>query len=208
MFAYCNNNPVNLGDLNGNFPFVVNQFRTNVLCFDGGGLPSSIEYIKNQSANGIGNRKLGISTVSHGGCGPVATYNALITLEDAISFSSVLEYYNGANSRTTAGGLLGTLPHQVADYFESKGYRVIMSNNPDGIDLFSKTADACILWYAYPASYGGIDLFGAHFVHYRKCEDGYIAYNVGYYGTETFQYPSDYGDRSGRYCPIGIFIYS
>ena len=207
MYIYCNNNPVNLVDPNGNIPYATNQFRSNAL-YDGGNPFGNFEYIKDQKANGVGDRKFGVTTVSHGGCGSVATYNALITLGEPTSFNSVLKYYNGSYDRTIAGGLLGMLPHQVADYFESKGYRVIMSSNPDGIDVFSKTADACILWYAYPASYGGIDMFGAHFVHYRKYGNGYIAYNTGYYGSETFQYPSDFGDRGNRYGAIGIFIYN
>ena len=203
MITYCGNNPVAFFDPAGTYyASILDRITT-----DGyGGRGAMPKMITNQSDDGVGNRPLGITTVSHGGCGPVATYNALITLGDAKTFDEVLSYYNESPDRTVAGGLLGTLPHQVAGFFESEGYRVIMSNNPDGIELFSQTADACILWYAYPQKHLGIDLFNAHFVHYHKYGKRYKAYNTDHI-TDTFRHPYDFGDEGNRYCPIGIFIY-
>ncbi len=199
MFAYCNNNPIIYMDSTGNRPI------SRDMCaymFDGGGHVPKM--ITSQYDEDVGNKRLGIATVSHGGCGAVATYNALITLGTAKSFDEVLSYYNGSYDRTVAGGLLGILPHQVANYFRDNGYRVIMTNNADGIEIFSRTADACILWYAYPKE----PLFNAHFVHYHKYGKQYKAYNTNRKGgISIFEHPYDYGDDGNRYCPIGIFIY-
>ena len=203
MFAYCGNNPEAFLDVTGTYyASILDRITT-----DGFTRRAVIpKMILNQHDEGIGNKRLGITTVSHGGCGPVATYNALLTLGDEATFDEVLSYYNKSPNRTVALGLLGTLPHQVTGFFESRGYRVIMSNTHDGIEIFSQTADACILWYAYPQKHFGIDLFNAHFVHYHKYESEYKAYNTQR-GISTFNHPYDEGNYGDRYSAIGIFIY-
>ena len=214
MFTYCLNNPVAYSDRQGTIAKIC-------LTADGriedspwreigrGGASSRAvsdpkDYIKDQNAQGIGDLRLGLATVSHGGCGAVATYNALITLGDAEDFSNVLSYFHG---KTCAFGYLGILPHKVANYFKSEGYTVVVADNCDAIDVYSQTADACILWYTWPDVYAGLDLFSAHFVHYRKAHDGYIAYNVGPSGTQSFSRPSSYAYQNDRNYAIGIFIY-
>lgn len=164
------------------------------------------KYINSQYEDGVGDRRLGITTVSHGGCGVVATNNALMTLCAGKPFGEVLDYFNESPNRTVAGGLLGILPYQIKEYFVNEGYRVIVANGRDAIDIHSQTADACILLYAFPVSYLGVDLFGAHFVHYRKTGKEYIVYNDGY-RTGRITDPYEYGTSNGNYCPIGIFIY-
>lgn len=203
MFAYCGNNPVTFLDVTGTYYASIEDRITTDGCTRRAVIP---KMITNQNAEGIGNKRLGITTVSHGGCGPIATYNALLTLGDEETFYEVLSYYNESSKRTVAGGLLGTLPHQVAGFFRSRGYRVVMSITYNGIGKSSQTADACILWYAYPQKHLGIDLFNAHFVHYHKYGSRYKAYNTSE-ETAIFSHPYDYGTAGDRYCAIGIFIY-
>ena len=45
-------------------------------------------------AASIANKKFGLATVKHSGCGVVATYNAMITLGDPKPFDDILNYYN------------------------------------------------------------------------------------------------------------------
>lgn len=100
-------------------------------------------------------------------------------------------------------GLAGILPETVKEYFENHGYTVIMSNNRDGIDIYAKTADACILWYTFPSN----TIFGAHFVEFHKTSSGYVEYNTSSSGISYFHRPSDYGYDGNRNYAIGIFIY-
>ena len=177
----------------------------------GGGRPTAgcgerWDYIIDQDAPGVGDLTLGLASVSHGGCGVVAAYNALITLGAGESFESVLGYFNRYPGMYVAYGFLGTLPDHVARFFESKGYRVIMTHDRGKIDAYSQTADACIMWYVWPKSYGPFHAFGAHFVHYRKTANDYIAYNTGS-GIRHFVYPSVFGYEYTRCYALGIFIY-
>ena len=89
MFVYCGNNPVCRIDSSG-CAWVRLAFLSWFV-----GLIKELEasrvyeYIIDQDANGVGDLTLGVTTVSHGGCGVIASYNALITLGDAKSFKSV-----------------------------------------------------------------------------------------------------------------------
>ena len=212
MFAYCLNNPVNMSDPAGNWSnwiakavSMVVKVIKQTISGDYAGSNVVYPYIHSQSDEDIATKKLGVSTVAFSGCGVVAVYNALITLGAGKPFDEVLGYFNQSASRVVFSGLLGILPHQVEAYFVNEGYRVITTNDPDGINIYSRTADASILWYLYPQSYGGINLFGAHFVHYAKSGQAYVAYNDSY--SQTFYFPSDLGMMDGRYGAIGIFIY-
>jgi len=104
-----------------------------------------------------------LSCISHGGCGVVASYNALHTLGNPKSFDDVLAYYNNRMAFTLGWGFTGLSPSAVAGYFSDLGYSVMLTDDPDSIDLLSKTADACIMYYMLPRSYLGLDAYGAHF---------------------------------------------
>ena len=209
MFAYCNNNSVNYSDSTGQLPV-----RNTVYINDG--VPSGAKellYIRDQTDSAVSTKNIGVATVSHGGCGAVATYNALVTLEDYTSFDSVLDSYNSDPLSLSLLGLAGMSPNTVANYFKDAGYTVHMSKDIDEIDVYSATADACIMYYMYPRTYNVSSLlsviaFGAHFVAYNRYTDGYLGYNTGgRYGVHKFAYASEYAYENGNFCAIGIFIY-
>ena len=196
MFLYCQNSPVLFSDYSG-YRMVLRS--TEML----GGIP----YIVDQYADHIGDKDLGITRVKHGGCGVVATYNALIDLGVPQSFDDVLDYYNNPQeSRLTLSGLLGILPCYISEYFENQGYCVIITDNWDAIDLYSRTADACIMYYGY---YGGSLLkSGAHYVSYRRSREGYVGLNTSENkGIYHFDTPSSFGHAKDRVYSAGIFVY-
>lgn len=170
---------------------------------------SGKDYIDNQDALGVGNLPLGGTTISHGGCGVIASYNALVALGDLKPLISVLEYYNENPFRTVLYGLGGISPTTVASYFRDNNYRVYMTDDLDGINIGSASADACILWYCWPND--SISLlnpapFYAHYVAYNRLGPReYVAYNEG--GNSRFSWPSDFAYKDDRYYAIGIFIY-
>ena len=201
MFAYCQNNSVNFYDPAGYFP----HSQCTYAYIDGN---YTLPYITDQDDDLIKSKRFGITTVSHGGCGPIATYNALISLGKYVSFDEVLAYYNSNIFALNLGGLTGTPVDLVAQYFRDNGYSVIVSDDPDEIDVLSMSADASILWYMFPAKYFGVEAYGAHFVSYKKTDAGYVGYNTAEgNGTYMFRYASDYGYDHDRYYAIGIFIF-
>lgn len=201
MFAYCLNNPMNCVDSTGNRAH--NHFAYTYSQGDGGSY-----YITDQYDSAIADMSFGLATVSHGGCGPIATYNALITLGEHKRFRDVLSYYNQNVTKLNVFGLAGTPTNLVAQYFRDNGYSVYITDDMDAIDVLSKSADASILWYMFPATYGGVDLYGAHFVAYEREGSGYRGYNTAEEnGSRFFSYASDYGYSRSRYYSIGLFIF-
>ena len=212
MFAYCGNGPVNYSDPSGYIMVRTTdrfKFHPNGCGGYSGGVSHSrlynntYDYITDQSAEGIGEKQLGDSTVSHGGCGAVATYNALITLGDAKSLDEVLAYYNNG-AELFFDGHAGMLPDTVAKYFRDQGYTVVIAEGDDAIDLYSTSADASILWYCYSSS--SFPFIGGHFVAYERHANGYVGYNTAQ-GVSDFLFPSDYGYQGNRFYAVGIFIY-
>ena len=197
MFAYCQNSPVVFSDNTG-YRMVYTPIERM------GGKP----YITDQAAEDVGEKTLGSTTVEHGGCGVVATYNALVDLGASQSFDEVLAYYNENRiSRLTADGWLGILPFDVAEYFTDNGYDVVITDSWDAIDIHSQTADANILFYMYTTE-SSVLPFGAHFISYRQSGNEYVGMNTSdRNGIGHFAIPSSYGYRGSRFYSIGIFIY-
>ena len=199
MLAYCCNNPVAYSDGTG--------LRMECVSAEmaGGGLP----YITDQEEDNVGYKQFGLTSVSHGGCGIVASYNARISLGDYTAFDNVLAYYNNHIAITPGYGFTGLSPRAIANYFKDLGYSVRMTDAPDLIDLLSETADASILYYMFPKTYPIIgDAYGAHFVEYHKFGDEYVGVNTSdITGISKFTIPSDYSSQNQRYYAIGIFIY-
>lgn len=125
----------------------------------------------------------------------------------------MLTYYNSRMLVTPGKGLTGLSPSAVSGYFRNLGYSVTMTDAPDLIDIFSKTADASIMYYMYPTTYNilgfaEVNAYGAHFVEYHKAGSGYIGVNTSAAnGISRFQTPSDYMSQNKRFYAVGIFIY-
>ena len=198
MFAYCKDNPINLSDPTGNvpiFPVCIGEDRYS--------------YITDQEKEPVGSKEFGVATVSHGGCGVVASYNAMVSLGNPMSFDSVLDYYNRKMIFTLGWGLTGLHPFDIVNFFIEQGYSVSIAMDSTTINARSQTADACIMYYEFPATYlGFIPAYGAHFVEYHKTGNGYQATNTSEFGgIFVFESPTDYGSKGSRYNAMGIFIY-
>jgi len=110
-------------------------------------------------------------------------------------------------------GNLGILPGQVATYFESLGYSTITTNSFDGIDVLSKKADACIMFYLYDTQ---VEVLGTnhtlpkgHFVEYEYIEDYYIGRNTASYdGVDWFKDPlAFFGQQEKSVYTEVVFIF-
>ena len=206
MFAYCNNCPTIYEDPSGH------ALRSNLaLICDGGSGKTEPRYISDQDLPGIAPTLFGLSNVGRSGCGAVATYNALQTLNSGTSLNDIISYYHD-NKDMNVFGYLGLGPNSVADYFRVQGYTVIMARytakysaeTAAVVNSLAQTADASILWYVY-ASDSGV---GAHFFEYHRDGDGYVGYNV-FSNKSVFEIENPYQflrDNNGVIA-INIFIY-
>jgi len=195
MFAYCLNNPANGVDPTGCRP------ENGLILFE----QVENRYITDQRDPSVGYMRFGLANVSHSGCGIVATYNALISMGDYVPFEEVLEYYNQNIDQALIYGLAGLPPKAVVQYFRSKGYIVINTDNPMLMDFYSQYADACILWYAYTTDQNPLG-YGAHYVEYICAPGGCVGRNTNQRIT-IFEEPSTYGYSENRFYARGIFIF-
>ena len=172
MYVYCLNSPCGFVDATGSTCVMIN------LSF------GSSAFIYDQQADGIGDKKLGVSSVSHGGCGPIATYNALKIMGKAnVTFDDVLDYYHN-NDLLLLGGLLGSSPYACIDYFQNNGYRVFATKDMGLYEELAVSADACILWCCFDTR----DFFGigAHCVAFKQYTDYAVYYNAYSNMTEAY----------------------
>ena len=203
MFAYCLNNPIAFVDL---FGYHASYCFVHCDSEGGGG------YITDQNDPAVAYKRFGLATISHSGCGIIASYNALISMGNRKEFDEVLAYYNSEISNILGYGLTGLLPSDVGSFFNYLGYTTVITMSPTAIKYLSKKADACIMYYMFPRTYSlgalSIDAFGAHFVEYSRLGNQYIARNTGgRNGTSSFSDPFAYGEQGSRYCVVGIFIF-
>ena len=206
MFAYCNNSPVFFTDSSGQ-ALVPHTYATSD-CRMGLELP----YITDQDDPEVADKQFGLANVSHGGCGAVASYNALITMGHTTPFDEVLAYYNSRMPITLGFGLSGLLPYNVKQYFTSLGFTVVTTNQKEQIDLLSQTADGCIMYYKFPYTYRPLNIpinaYGAHFVEYHREDSNYVAVNTnGQGGMTDFSVPSQFGYSGDQYGVVCIFIF-
>lgn len=204
MFVYCGNNPANGFDPSG-CRFVYSDERrygngSTEYTDTGTGTP----YIYSQNSENVANKSVGISTVKHSECGPVATYNASVSLGASPNIDNILSYYNVFH--TLLGGLAGIFPSEVISYFENQGYTVCVSDTPDGIAIISAAADTCILWYLYTTEeFPG---FGGHYIQYDRLGNEYIARNV--YTNDScilLSHPEDFVTIGNHFYGLCIGIY-
>ena len=206
MFAYCNNSPVDLYDQSGH------ALRSNLaLICDGGSGKTEPRYISDQDLPGIAPTPFCHSNVGNAGCGAVATYNALQTLNSGTSLNSIISYYQ-SNNKMNLNGHLGLMPSSVIDYFLSEGYSVLSCEytmeysvkTAETVNSLSQSADASILWYVYVSDSG----VGAHFFEYHRDGDGYVGYNV-FNNHPVYRFSDPYKFLRNNYgvVAVSIFIY-
>ena len=206
MYAYCGNNPVNHYDPAGNY-YVHTEDRITTGDNGRGGVPvPKPTYIKNQYMEGIGNLRLGVTTVAHGGCGVIASYNTLLDLGVNREFECVLRDYNSAlGSKLFIGALLGITTNSVARYFRNFGFTVKVTDDLQEIDNLSGIADGCILYYRWDSDVWCLPYY-AHFVSYHPEGDGYLGYNING-GAWRFTSPSSFVNEQNGIYAKGIFIF-
>ena len=145
--------------------------------------------------------------------GAIASYNALITLGASRSFDDVLAFYNRRMPATLGWGFTGLMPRDIANYFTSLGYTVLITDQTSQIDTYSQSASACIMYYKFPRTYQvfnslSINAYGAHFIEYSRLSNGYVGRNTSEgSGTYAFSSPYGYGTKGPRYYVVGVFIY-
>ena len=196
MFAYCLNNPVIFSDSSGQRSlFSMSEYDKPLGT-----------YIIDQTEDPWGKMPLGSSTVGKMGCGLVAIYNAMISLDDFRSFSQIYDFFDGYPSGLTDHGKNGLFIGYVAAFFLSEGYHVVIltSFEADLFTRYSQNADAWIMLYQFGAHPNS----GGHYIEYEKCELGYLGRNTNEgNGTYTFQSPAEYSSRGNRSFAWGIFVF-
>ena len=193
MFAYCGNNPVMYSDPTG-------CYHKNIfpIYADNG-----FHYILNQHDQSIANLPLGESTVGKMGCGIVAIYNALLSMRDYTTFEEVYSYFADNPSRLADNGKSGISINEIAAYFRSKGYYVLVVNAhfPETFAFCSRYSDANIMLYTY----GTFTNSSGHFIEYEWTGTHYVGRNIKG-GTDWFTDPLLYGLEDDKYFVRGVFI--
>ena len=202
MFAYCNNNPVNYTDFKGSVP------SKDYCVALGPDCGTNYEYIYDQTSSPHGETSLGIASVSHGGCGPVAVYNAMLMLGNYASLNEIIDYFEQDNG-IYFGGLLGSSFYTCANYFRDQGYSVYTTKEVAAYSDLAASADACILWCWFDTK--GFPFVGAHFMAFKQNGTMGRYYNPFSGSTSPYDYNGDCysflrNDYDGYY-PALILIY-
>jgi hypothetical protein len=109
----------------------------------------------------------------YNGCGWVATYNALILLDEPQHPAEIVRYFEMSGG-TVLGGVFGTFPNTIEAYLQHMGYSVNHALFPQltlNIDDTIKEARVGILAYAHTGA--------AHFItiEYREDLGRFVVYN-------------------------------
>lgn len=135
MFAYCNNNPVNLLDPAGTYCCAI--FGDNQLLhlnlqvyFSSGGaggggcsakIPTSKDKIDglvyNQGTFEYSEESVGLGSYAENGCAVIATYNAMKLLGKGASLGAIRDEYSD-NAELLMLGLWGVAPSSIGNYFK------------------------------------------------------------------------------------------
>jgi len=86
----------------------------------------------------------GKTDLAFGGCGPVALYNALISLDVVPDFNDIVSYLEKHGA--AFGGKLGTSPAALLRYLRKKGFSVsrCTSKQPEKLNEFGRNYDTFI----------------------------------------------------------------
>ena len=202
MFAYCLNNPLRFFDISGH----LSRSAVDVSTYSGPALPEPTPIIS-QDEKTFMNMQFGSTTVAHGGCGPVAIYNAMLLLQRGdISFESILNYYEIYNF-LYAGGTLGTPISGCLYFFQREGYSIHITANTSQFDSMAESADVCIMWYMFLSD--TFPYIGAHYVAFTQTEKNSIYYNLFKNQTEPYLYNGgciSMINEQGYFAPVLITI--
>lgn len=131
-------------------------------------------FIFNQKATGICDYRYGFNTVGPYGCGLVATYNALLLLENQpdsqnvipMNFHDIVREYE--QSGLLAYGCFGLHPLAIAQFFIKRKYDVNISFNK--FERATIENDANIMYYLHNT--------GNHYVAIQYNEGSFKGYNT------------------------------
>jgi hypothetical protein len=73
-----------------------------------------------QNAAPVSSIHMGFSTANQNGCGWISTYNAMYLLGNAQTSSSIISYLEN-DGGMVFGGMMGTNPESIANYFSDMG---------------------------------------------------------------------------------------
>ena len=112
----------------------------------------------------------------YNGCGWIATYNALLLLENPIHPAEIVKHFEESVG-IVLGGIFGTYPNAIEDYLRSFGYTVNQTIFPQlrlNIDESVKSSKVSILAYTHTSA--------AHYVtiEYKEDIDKFVIYNDGF----------------------------
>ncbi len=139
--------------------------KIDLSCYDG-------KYINDQNTGEVSKLKFGNFKMGYNGCGVIAVYNALLTLDKPQDIRDIA--FEFENDGKMLGGYFGTNPYAVERYFNRYNYKVQAVKGEDITEKEPPKADAYIL------SYWNTDdvLDGMHFTAISKNNKGeYVFYN-------------------------------
>ena len=187
MFAYCGNNSVCFSD---------NAGYRKVPAYNPE-LSWKAEYIHDQNDDSVGSEPLGGATVSHGGCGPIAAYNAMqIMGHPEIAFQDVMQYFED-NDGLILNGYMGTSIYTCISYFEDQGYTVIATRDVINSAEYAQYADANILWCCYDTS--EFPYLCGHFMAFEQIGTQGLYYNAYRGRSSAYPYKGNCYDFLGHY---------
>ncbi len=198
VFTYCENNPVTHSLHNKNtseYSTIASNYSYNK------NISNKITgYIYNQDNEIISSLRVGKTTMGPNGCAVVATYNALLMLDNRIELCDIIREYeiNGVSIYGTSV----LYPAFIARFFKSRGYVVTVTYNVDDFDSNTvKNATANILYYTQSIT--------GHYVALKwdSSQLKYVDYNVTSKNSRTDNIGTSIKDYlSGKYYKGRVLI--
>ena len=184
MFAYCANNPTNNYDLTGRLYESSSHTGAQAMTYNGGTpIVIPLPYSKHQKKDGLINGQAVFEfadapflfgTYANNGCGVIALYNAMQLLDKPQSLGKVEDevFLNGG---MLAGGLMGTEPWFINDYFHSHG--ITCTGYASFDKLNQHVEDGSIVVFLVLNNKENL-LDGLHFMTAQYSDNEYVIYNL------------------------------